>query len=112
MLTTGILALSMCAPTFAATSDLQTLKTALNEAQTTYESATNTKEEAKAAFEEQNSKTDSVLDDVRDLTGDELASKLDELKAVAEQTKSDYAAAVTPYNESLATLNGGSVQFL
>ena len=111
MLTTGILALSMCAPTFAATSDLQTLKTALNEAQTTYESATNTKEKAKAAFEEQNSKTDSVLDDVRDLTGDELASKLDELKAVAEQTKSDYAAAVTPYNESLATLNGGAFSF-
>ena len=111
MLTTGILALSMCIPTFAATSDLQTLKAALNEAQTTYENATNTKEEARIAFEEQSSKTDSALDEVRNLTGDELTAAIEESESVAEEAKNNYASAVTAYNESLATLNGGAFSF-
>ena len=112
MLITGILVLSMCIPTFAGTTtDYQTLKNALNEAQKTYENATNEKEEARIAFEEQESKTDSTLDSVRDLTGEELSATIDSLKTEAEEAKNNYALAVTPYNESLDTLNGGAFSF-
>lgn len=112
MLITGILMLSMCVPTFAATTtDYQTLKNALNETQKTYENATNEKEEARIAFEEQESNTDPVLDSVRELSGDELSATIDSLKAEAEEAKNNYALAVVPYNESLDTLNGGAFSF-
>ena len=111
ILISSLLVLSMCIPTFAETPDLQTLKAALNEAQTTYENATNTKEEARIAFEEQSSKTDSALDEVRNLTGDELTAAIEESESVAEEAKNNYASAVTAYNESLATLNGGAFSF-
>lgn len=111
-LITGILMLSMCIPTFAATTpDYQTLKNALNEAQKTYENATNEKEEARIAFEEQENNTDPILDSVRDLTGDELSNTIDSLKAEAKEAKDNYAIAVVPYNESLDTLNGGAFSF-
>lgn len=112
MLITGILLLSMCIPTFAATTtDYQTLKNALNEAQKTYENATNEKEEARIAFEKQEKNTDPVLDSVRELSGDELSATIDSLKTEAEEAKNNYALAVVPYNESLDTLNGGAFSF-
>ena len=113
ILTTGVMALSMCIPTFAATaSDYQTLKSALNESQQAYENAANEKEKARIAFEGQESTTDSTLDSVRNLTGDELASAIDDLTVEIEEVKNNYALAVISYNESLDTLNGGTFSFL
>ncbi len=112
ILTTGILVISMCVPTLAVTtSDYQTLKNALNEAQAVYENAANEKEEARIAFEEQENKTDPALDSVRNLAGDELVTTIEDLKAKVEEVKDNYASAVIQYNESLDALNGGAFSF-
>ena len=92
-------------------SDYQTLKNALNEAQYEYENAVNEKEEARIAFEEQENKTNSALDSVRNLAGDELATAVEDLKVKVEEVKNNYSSAVTQYNESLDALNGGAFSF-